>query len=299
MLRCGGGIMTMNLIEPTLFRCRRGKLNINILGLTARDIDRGAFTLMELLVVIAVIAILAAMLLPALSRAKESARSLKCKSNVRQVSLALQLYVGDRNVYPLPTDRVRDGVRTHSFWFDAILPYTSSRWTDPLYKCPSYKLRTTTLAQLNVADYPEGPFGSYGYNAGNGAVLGRWDLGRHRGDLPPDRLLEFGVITRDSQVVAPSEMIAIGDSNFVPWAGLFVAGHYLIDYQLSMYPKELALQSQCLKLLKQRHNANHNVGFCDGHVEVIKASRLGENDEAIRKRWTFDNDPHMEMGYRR
>lgn len=83
---------------------------------------RPAFTVLELLVVIAVIAVLIGLLLPALNSARETARCLQCKNNLRQLSVAMQLYHDSEKHLPQAWTLTADHKSAYG-WSIALLPY--------------------------------------------------------------------------------------------------------------------------------------------------------------------------------
>lgn len=257
------------------------------------------FTLVELLVVIAIIALLASLLLPALTAAKGSARSANCKSNQRQIGLALQMYLNESAFYPLLATVLSDAKPQGAKWYDDLLPYIDQRWTNKVFACPSFRGGVWDGRIEDELFYLSG--GSYGYNVGTAdqKQVQKFGLaGRFNG---PGNMTQIAI--PEAEVKVPADMIAIGDSFAIVSQNsrLLLAGIETLSRRLFVQgtfstDDNTEVEEASLREARDRHKQKLNVSFSDGHVEAIDYRSLFlDLSPDVLKRWHSDNLPHAEF----
>src|SRR6058998_572884 len=206
---------------------------------------RFAFTLIELLVVIAIIAILASLLLPALARAKQKAKAIKCLSNEKQIALGYLLYGSDNSDY-LPL-AAHEGDAAPCEWFFEISPYIARQtasYTGLVAKanvvaCPSAKLEKVFPPSTPASE----AYGGYGQNY---VYLG---------------YLEEAERVKTAKVTKPTETYMNGDG-LDPAPGL---NWWNYGY---LYPPSKPPWGTTKVLPYIRHGKGGNYSWVDGHVSM-------------------------------
>ena len=215
---------------------------------------RTGFTLVELLVVIGIIALLIAMLLPALARAREQAKTVQCLSNLRQLAVAAHLYAhAHKGSLPIAQYQASNPPWAfHYFWDFTLKKHlpTGQDSVEPgllwpkatearVQQCPSYEGRSTSFKELD-------PYTGYNYNV---SYLGH---GQGEAVVAPAKI---------AQVRQASATAMFGDGQWMLGANKFMRSPktHPGDTLLARYAGTQGF----------RHRDRTNVAFVDGHAETL------------------------------